>query len=167
MSHSSSVGLDSRCCFCVFSEGNPRKAIKDNHMTILHTLWEREHFFVEVQISKDESTERFSCCSILWSLASYPVGMVGYLVDTIVKIVLLIGNFFTMLIALFSCSAQWRRNRGIIFFDNLAAIGIGIIGIVVPPLAYRLDQCAKKSMLSWLENSPPETDPLSIYHIDH
>lgn len=151
---SNHAGFDSRCCFCLWSQGDPSRAIRDNHKTYLHPLWRESHFYVEVEF-EDEEEEielRFSFCRVLWSITAYPLGMIGYLVDTVLKVVMLIGNFIIFMIALFSLHSEWRNERGTLLLDNLAAIGIGLIGIIAPPLAYRLDKLAKDRFLEILND---------------
>lgn len=141
-------GFASRSCFCLWSTGdNVTRAIEDNHKTYLHSLWQTEHFYVEVP--DQEGEKKFSIGRVVWSLMSYPAGMIGYLADTAVKVVLLIGNLMIFLVSLASCNRSWRDARGIILLDTLTAVGIGAIGILAPPLAYRLDAKARETMSSW------------------
>jgi hypothetical protein len=147
MSSSPPPGFDSRGLFCLWSQGDLKTAISDNHKTILHPLWAKEHFWVKAEGS---SQKTLSWYRVLWSLGAYPLGIIGYAVDSALKTVLLIGNFFAFVIAFLSCRKHWRKERQIFLIDNLAATGIALIGILIPPLAYRLDKLAKKRMLARL-----------------
>ena len=147
-----SAGFASRSCFCLWStDTNVARAIEDNHKTYLHTLWEADHFYVEG--NEQEGVKQFSVCQVLWSLASYPIGMVGYLFDTVIKVILLVGNLLMLLVSTLSCKAEWRERRFILFLDNLAAVGISLIGSLMPPLAYKLDQMTRETMLAWAQPS--------------
>ncbi len=141
-------GFASRNCFCLWStDTQVDRVIKDNHKTYLHPLWESDHFYVDTL--EPEGLKQFSVCRVLWSLASYPVGMVGYLFDTIIKVILLVGNLLMFLVSLLSCNSSWRDTRCLIFLDTLAAVGISLIGTIMPPLAYRLDRITREAMLEW------------------
>jgi hypothetical protein len=138
-SNSIPSGYQSREFFYGYSRGGMLKtAIQDNHLTRLHTLWTKEHFY---------EGKSLSGCRILQSVIGYPLGMVGYLVDTAFKVVMLVGNFLALLISCLSCKPSWIRERAILLLDNLAAVGIGVVGVVIPPLAYRLDKIAEENMI--------------------
>ncbi len=143
------ANADSRVCCCLWSVGNVEQAIADNHATHLDRFWEKGHFFV---ITGEEGNKKisFSVCRLLWSLTVYPLGMVGYLCDMILKIVLFTGNLFILVLSLCCCNAPWRRDRAILVVDNLTAVGICLVGVVVPPVAYRLDKIAQKKMTALL-----------------
>ncbi|MFC2049342.1 hypothetical protein ACFLR2_01560 [Chlamydiota bacterium] len=147
------AGFASRSCFCFWSKDDSLiTAIQDNHKTYLHSLWEKGHFYVD--ITDQEGQKQFSICRLLWSLLFYPVGMLGYLVDTTVKVVLLIGNLLIFLVSTINCDRFCRRrSRGIILVDTLAAVGISLVGIAVPPLAYRLDRMARDTMIAWANST--------------
>ena len=148
-----SSGYDSRCCYCLWSDNNLLQAVYDNHKTVLHPLWQSEHFYVEVE---GEDKKVFSVCRVFWSIAAYPLGMIGYLIDTTLKMVMLIGNFSAFVIALLSCNSSWMRTRGILLLDNASAVGIGVIGILAPPLAYRIERLAENRMRQWILSTPPD-----------
>ena len=132
--------FNSRFLFYLWSRGgNEHSAIRENHQTILHGLWEKDNFYVK---------DKLSLSRILRSVAAYPVGMIGFLIDTALKVVLLVGNLLIYVISLFSCKPEWRAERRILFLDTLAAVGIGLIGIVVPPLAYELEKMAQENMFN-------------------
>lgn len=138
----------SRCFFYLYSKGNPLIAIHDNHATYLHRLWQRDHFFVDVQPKNEGGSlqKKFSFYRLFWSVLTYPVGMLGYLIDTILKVVTFFGNLILWVVSLFSCNTKWLRNRSYILLDTAIALLIGVIGILFPPLAYRLDLAAKLKM---------------------
>ncbi len=154
MAQPARVGFESRNCFCLWSSGQHTpsviKAIEDNHKTYLHPLWEKAHFFVVVE--GEEGKTQFSFSRILWSLLSYPCGMFAYLIDTIVKTTLLIGNFIYWLVSLTCGDPSWSQNRTILLLDTLASVGISIVGIIAPPLAYRLDTLSKDHFVAWANN---------------
>ena len=141
-------GFASRSCFCLWSSDTDiARTIEDNHKTYLHPLWEPENFYIDVPAQ--EGLKQFSVCRVLWSLLSYPVGMVAYQFDTIIKVILLAGNFLMLLVSTLSCNGDWRNTRCLIFMDTLAAVGISIIGTIAPPLAYRLDRMTREAMIKW------------------
>ena len=146
-------GFASRSCFCLWStDTDIVRTIEDNHKTYLHVLWELDHFY---EGSPDvKGVRSFSVCPALWSSMSYPVGMIGYLLDTVIKLILLIGNFLMLLVSTLSCNSEWRDKRCLIFLDTLAAIGISAIGTLMPPLAYKLDQMACTAIIEWSQNLP-------------
>jgi len=137
MTHS--AGCDSRFCFFLCSKGDPKRAIEDNHKTVLHTFWNRQNFFSDLP-----SFVRAVC----WMAPVYLCGMVGYLVDTLVKTILVFGNTLVYLISLCAADREWMNKREIICLDTLAALGISIVGILIPPLAYYLDNVAKLRLTS-------------------
>ena len=90
-------GFASRSCFCLWSsDTHINRAIQDNHKTYLHPLWEPDHFYVDAP--GQEGFKQFSVCRVLWSVLAYPIGMISYLFDTIIKVILLIGNFLMLLV---------------------------------------------------------------------
>ncbi len=148
------VEFKSRCCWCLWSKGDPATAIKENHQSILHTKWNREYFYPEGQFSEKNA---------LFSVAIYVCGMIGYIVDTIIKIILFVGNLLTLLISGIVCiisdsesRRDYMKDRSVISIDSCIALGISIIGMLIPPLAYRLDAAAKKAMLRINDSSTSE-----------
>jgi len=133
-----SEGCDSRCAFCLFSMGDPVRAIEDNHKTILHPIWSREHFYPDGKLSGKR---------IVWAAGVYVCGMIGYTAETLfVNIILALGNTLAFLVSLCRCDKQWIKERGVVCLDSWIALGIGIVGMFVPPLAYRLDAAAMETM---------------------
>ncbi len=121
---------------CFWSNGDVEATIEENHQTILHSLWTKEHFCPE---------GRLSGYRIAWSAGAYLLGMIGYLADTIHKIVLAIGNTLALLPPLITRDSKWLKERSVICLDTWAALGIAIIGILLPPLAYHLDAKAQEA----------------------
>ncbi|MCH9627391.1 MAG: hypothetical protein S4CHLAM2_10300 [Chlamydiales bacterium] len=76
------------------------------------------------------------------------MGMIGYFVDTLHKIVLAVGNTLALIPPLITRDSKWLKERGVICLDTWTALGIAIIGILIPPVAYRLDARAKEAFLN-------------------
>lgn len=142
----SSPVFKSRECICLVSSGDPALAIEENHFTVLHNTWKREYFYVEGRLSGKK---------IAWSFVVYAMGMIGYFFETVlVKIILALGNTLAFFVSLCRGDSQWMHKRAILCLDSWTALGIGIIGILIPPLAYRLDAAAKETIIGLLRTYP-------------
>jgi hypothetical protein len=133
-------------CFCLFSSGPLGKIIEENHKTVLHQIWKKEFFF-----EKDTSTasgRKFSLIRVGQAALAYPLGMIGYFIDSLRKIILLIGNGLALLGSVISHHPSRMRARALVALDNLLAASISIIGTLIPPLGYTLDRKAKETMIA-------------------
>lgn len=81
------------------------------------------------------------------------MGMIGYAFETVlVKIILALGNTIAFFVSLCTSDSHSMHIRGIICLDSWTALGISVVGILIPPLAYRLDAAAKEAMENLVQN---------------
>lgn len=77
---------------------------------------------------------------------TYLRSMGGYLIDTVKKAVMLVFNILALVFSPLSFEGKYMKSRAIIVLDNFLALGISVVGILAPPLAYRMDDAVAKAM---------------------
>lgn len=107
----------------------PVQAIAYNHYSPLAKFY----FPKEGDFSFDEPP------SICRMVVFYPIGMIGFALQTIIRAIQLVGDILGLL-----CACGYYGDQGVLILDTFVSLLISVVGIAAPPLAYKLDDLARE-----------------------
>lgn len=107
---------------------NPVQIVENNHFNALSDI-----YFPNEELERKHGQD----CHCLKIVVGYPIGMIGYALQTILRAIQLLGDL------LFFLCAHSYHDHAVVTLDTFVSLLISIVGIVLPPLAYKLDSLAK------------------------
>lgn len=142
MSNINRPTFESRIGGCLFSkDDNPKLAFKENHHTVLDPVWTFNYLY------KDGQSVKAITKRLLMYPIAYAFGIIGYALEVAMKVILALGNTLAYFRSLHRGDPELKQKRADICLDSWAALGIAMVGTVIPPLAYHLDKKAEETFL--------------------